>query len=62
MRGPTRLKASSSSGCGWSPYRPSGTHQRVRHIGRSLPSASFTFRWQNRMYLSIFAASSGADS
>ncbi|WP_394816590.1 hypothetical protein, partial [Streptomyces lancefieldiae] len=41
LRGPIRLKTSSSGGCGWSLWRPSGTHQRVRHIGRSLPSTSF---------------------
>lgn len=36
--------------------------RRERHIGRSVPSASFAFRRPNRMHLSIFAASFCADS
>ncbi|MEU7068168.1 hypothetical protein [Streptomyces sp. NPDC046161] len=57
-----RLNTSSTGGCGASPYRPSGTVQRVRHIGRSLPSVSFAFRRTKRAYFSSLSASSSAVS
>ncbi|MGW7383089.1 hypothetical protein [Streptomyces sp. NPDC054794] len=41
---------------------PSGTHQRARHIGRFFVPPSFSLRRQHPTYLSIFPASSCADS
>ncbi|MFI5924289.1 hypothetical protein ACIA8M_37940 [Streptomyces anulatus] len=56
------MNTSSTGGCGTSPYRSADAVQRVRHIGRSFPSVSFTRRWKKRAYFSSFAASSSAVS
>ncbi len=50
FRSPIRLNTSSTGGCGAPPHRPSGAVQRVRHIGRSLPSVSFPLRSKNRAW------------
>ncbi|MDJ1135747.1 hypothetical protein [Streptomyces iconiensis] len=59
---PDVVEHSSTGGCGTSPYRPSGAVQRVRHIGRSMPSVSFIFRRKNRAYFSSLSAISSAVS
>ncbi|ESP95585.1 hypothetical protein B591_30318 (plasmid) [Streptomyces sp. GBA 94-10 4N24] len=62
FRSPMWLNTSSTGGCGASPYGCSGTVQRVRHIGRSLPSVSFEVRRKKRAHFSSFAAGFSAVS
>jgi hypothetical protein len=62
LRSPMRLNTSRTGGCVASPDQVVGAVQRVRHIGRSWPSVSFTFRRKNRARFSSFAASSSAAS
>ncbi|MFJ8943048.1 hypothetical protein ACIRG4_07130 [Streptomyces sp. NPDC102395] len=39
VRGPIRLKTSSSGGCGWSPRRPSGTREPFRAVITDIENA-----------------------
>ncbi|MFH8736542.1 hypothetical protein [Streptomyces sp. NPDC017964] len=57
---PTWWKTSRTGGCTRSYPSQAGADQRVRHIGFSMPSVSFSFRWKNRAYLSNFAAVIGS--
>ncbi|MFF5019562.1 hypothetical protein [Streptomyces sp. NPDC001165] len=57
---PTWRKTSRTDRCGRSYSSDGGADQRVRHIGFSMPSVSFSCRWKNRAYLSKNSSSTPA--